>query len=146
MADLDQLLHELSYLRESKYSEAEILLCLNITQSQLKGFDVLLHQSKQAAKDVPFMSEHVPKTQEDNDENKEESDYEDEVEESQVENDKDGADDDEEGVDDTQVRVRTQVRIRTRKPSERITENMLKKIVVDKKGIGMAPEKPLSLD
>nr|KAJ0222418.1 hypothetical protein LSAT_V11C200065270 [Lactuca sativa] len=33
MTDLDQILHDLSYLRESKYSEAEILLCLNITQS-----------------------------------------------------------------------------------------------------------------
>ncbi|CAH1423016.1 unnamed protein product [Lactuca virosa] len=97
MADLDQILHDLSYLRESKYSEAEILLCLNITQSQLKGFDALLHQSKQAAK-------------EDNGENKEESDYEDGVEESQEDNDEDGAEDDEEGVDDTQVRVRTQVR------------------------------------
>ena len=86
------------------------------------------------------MSEHVPKTQEDNDENKEESDYEDGVEESQVDNDEDEAEDDEEGVDDTQVRVRT------RKPSERITENMLKKTVVDKKGIGMALEKPLTLD
>nr|KAJ0201836.1 hypothetical protein LSAT_V11C600321540 [Lactuca sativa] len=50
MADLDQILHDLSYIRESKYSEVEILLCLNITQSQLKGFDALLHQSKQAAK------------------------------------------------------------------------------------------------
>nr|KAJ0220957.1 hypothetical protein LSAT_V11C200088470 [Lactuca sativa] len=46
MADLDQILHDLSYLRESKYSEAEIILCFNITQSQLKGFDALLHQSK----------------------------------------------------------------------------------------------------
>ena len=50
MADMDQILHDLSYLRESKYSEAEILMCLNITQSQLKGFDALIHQSKQAAK------------------------------------------------------------------------------------------------
>nr|KAJ0209776.1 hypothetical protein LSAT_V11C400211240 [Lactuca sativa] len=146
MADLDQILHDLSYIRESKYSEAEILLCLNITQSQLKGFDALLHQSKQTAKDVPFVSEHVPETQEDNDENKEDSDYEDVVEESQVDNDEDGAEDDEEGVDDTQVRVRTQGRFRTRKLPERIIENMMKKIVADKKGIGMAPEKPLSLD
>ncbi|CAI9289711.1 unnamed protein product [Lactuca saligna] len=142
MDGLDQILHDFSYLRESKYSEAEILLCLNISQSQLKGFDALLHQSKQAAKDVPFVREHVPETQEDNDENKEESDY----EESQVDNDEDGAEDDEEGVDDTQVRVRTQVKVRKRKPSERITENMLKKIVVDKKGIGMHLEKLLSLD
>nr|KAJ0227810.1 hypothetical protein LSAT_V11C100045640 [Lactuca sativa] len=36
MVDLDQILHDLSYLRESKYNEADILLCLNITQSQLK--------------------------------------------------------------------------------------------------------------
>ncbi|CAI9301036.1 unnamed protein product [Lactuca saligna] len=55
--------------------------------------------------DVPFVSEHVPETQEDNDENKEESDYENGVEESQVDNYDDGAEDDEEGVDDTQVRV-----------------------------------------
>ncbi|CAH1417490.1 unnamed protein product [Lactuca virosa] len=82
MADLDQILHDLSNLRESKYSEAEILLCLNITQSQLKGFDALLHQSKQVAK-------------EDN--------------EDGAEDDEDGAEDDEEGVDNTQVRIRNQV-------------------------------------
>nr|KAJ0211985.1 hypothetical protein LSAT_V11C400185510 [Lactuca sativa] len=90
--------------------------------------------------DVSFVSEHVPETQEENDENKEESDYEDGVEESQEDNDEDGSEDDEEGVDDTQVRVRTQVMVRTSNPSERITENMLKKIMVGKKGIGMAPE------
>nr|KAJ0196647.1 hypothetical protein LSAT_V11C700368940 [Lactuca sativa] len=101
MADLDQILHDL----KSKYSEAEILLCLNITQSQLKGFDALHHQSKQVEKDVPFVSEQVPETHEDNDENKEESDYEDGVEESQEDNDEDGVEDHEEGVDDTQVRV-----------------------------------------
>nr|KAJ0213360.1 hypothetical protein LSAT_V11C400179270 [Lactuca sativa] len=50
MADLDQTLSDLSYLKESKYSEAEILMCLNINQSQLKAFDALVHQSKQAAK------------------------------------------------------------------------------------------------
>ncbi|CAI9268097.1 unnamed protein product [Lactuca saligna] len=83
MADLDQILSDLSYLRESKYGEADILLCLNITQSQLKGFDALIHQSKQAAKDVPFVSEHVPETQEDNGE--------DGAEESHEENDEDGA-------------------------------------------------------
>ncbi|XP_052621073.1 uncharacterized protein LOC128126925 [Lactuca sativa] len=127
MTDMDQILHELSYLRESKDNEAEILLCINITQSQLKEFDALLHQSKKV-------------TKEDNDENKEESNYEDGVKETQEDNDEDGAEDDEEGVDDTQVRVRS------RKPSERIIENMLKKIMVDKKGIGMALEKPLTLD
>ncbi|CAH1445459.1 unnamed protein product [Lactuca virosa] len=118
MADLDQILHDLSYLRESKYSEAEILLCLNITQSQLKGFDALLRQSKKVANDVSFESEHVPETQEDDDENKGESGYEDGVkddedgveDDEQGVDDEDGAEDDEEGVDDTKVRVRTQVR------------------------------------
>ncbi|CAI9303441.1 unnamed protein product [Lactuca saligna] len=150
MADLDQIMSDLSYLRESKYSEAEMFLCLNITQSQLKGFDALIHQSEQDAKDVPFVSEHVLETQEDNGEDgaeeSQEDNDEDGAEESQEDNDEDGAEDDEEGVDDTQVRVRTQVSVRTRKTSERITENMLKKIVIDKKGIGMALDKPLALD
>ncbi|CAI9280098.1 unnamed protein product [Lactuca saligna] len=83
MDDLDQILSDLSYLRESKYSEAEIHMCLNITQSQLKGFDAFIHQSKQAAKDVPYVSEHVPETQEDNGE--------DGAEESQEDNDEVGA-------------------------------------------------------
>ncbi|CAI9261590.1 unnamed protein product [Lactuca saligna] len=81
MADLDQILSDLSYLRESKYSEAEILICLNITQSQLKGFDALIHQSKQAAK-------MYQKQQEDNGE--------DGAEESQEDNDEDGAEESQE--------------------------------------------------
>ncbi|CAI9273280.1 unnamed protein product [Lactuca saligna] len=134
-------------LRVNLSPKQHLLLIVNIlpeTQEadvniDVEGFYALLHQSKQDAKDVPFVSEHVPETQEENDENKEESDYEDGVEESQEGNHEDGAEDDEEGVDDTQFRVRAQVRVRTRKPSKRIIENMLKKIVVEKKGIRMAP-------
>nr|KAJ0216132.1 hypothetical protein LSAT_V11C300148440 [Lactuca sativa] len=61
--DMDQIMHDLSYLSDSKYNDAKILFCLNITQSKLKEFDSFLHQSKQVAN-----SERVPETHEDNDE------------------------------------------------------------------------------
>ncbi|CAI9299994.1 unnamed protein product [Lactuca saligna] len=137
--DMDQILHDLSYSRESKYNEKEIIFRLIITQTQFKEFVSLFQQSKQVPKPIP---NRVNEAQEDNvDEHG--------VDETHEDNDKDGDDginktreeeDDEDGVDDKQVKVRT------RKPSERITENMLKKIVVDKKGIGMALEKPLTLE
>ncbi|CAI9292960.1 unnamed protein product [Lactuca saligna] len=133
-------------LRLNLSAEQYLMLRVNLLPKQHLLLKVNMYQKhrKQMLKmmvlDVPFESEYVPETQKDNEKNKEESDYEDEVEESQEDNDEDGADDDEKGVHDTQVRVRKG------KPSKWITENMLKKIMVDKKGIGMNPEKPLTLD
>lgn len=87
---------------------------------------------------MPFESQHVPESQptlnEVDETQEEEDDDEDEFDETQKE------DDEEDRVDDTWVRDRT------KNPSERKTEIMLKKIMVDKKEIGMNPIKPLTLE
>ena len=54
-----------------------------------------------------------------------------------------------EGVDDTQQVMRgkaNKIIPRKRKPSERITKNKLKKVVVDKEGRGLSSEKAVMLE
>lgn len=58
MDHIDQILHALCYMRELKYGEVEIVLCLYITKEQLKEFDALLQQSKQVPK-VYFLTLRV---------------------------------------------------------------------------------------
>ncbi|CAI9288233.1 unnamed protein product [Lactuca saligna] len=92
MADLDQILHDLSYLRKSNILKQRSFCDLISPNHNLK--DLMLWFTNPNK----LQSEHVPETQDDNDENKKENDYEDEVEELQEDNDGDGAEDDEGGV------------------------------------------------
>lgn len=48
--ELDQILVKLSFLRQSKYSDENIISYLNITKTQLNEFDALLKKSKQVPK------------------------------------------------------------------------------------------------
>ncbi|CAH1453910.1 unnamed protein product [Lactuca virosa] len=102
----------LNDLRQSNYSEQDIISILNITKEQLKEFDDFFHKSKEIPKNMSEKGIGEEEKKEDNEvDNKEHVDYTDEVHKT------------EEGRS-----RKTSKMIRTRKTSERITENKLKKL------------------
>ncbi|CAH1450647.1 unnamed protein product [Lactuca virosa] len=102
----------LNDLRQSNYSEQDIISILNITKEQLKEFDDFFHKSKEIPKNMLEKGIGEEEKKEDNEvDNKEHVDYTDEVHKT------------EEGRS-----RKTSKMIRTRKTSERITENKLKKL------------------
>ncbi|CAH1418792.1 unnamed protein product [Lactuca virosa] len=113
----ERLHKSLNDLRQSNYSEQDIISFLNITKEQLKEFDDFFHKSKEIPKNMSEEGIDEKQKKEDN-----------------VVDNKEEVDDTEEVHDTVEGRSRkTSKMIRTRKTSERITKNMLKKTVIEKR-------------
>nr|KAJ0204383.1 hypothetical protein LSAT_V11C500289450 [Lactuca sativa] len=148
MADMDYITQQITELRKSGYTDVDIMRCLGITKAHLEEFGYVAANVEGGLEgDGQGNEEEGGHGQGDGVEGGGERDGEKEDGEG---DEGDGQEEDEEGVPVNdpvqQGHFGNNMKQRTRRPSERIILQKLKKKVVDPLGIGMCEDKALVID